>query len=208
MVLESLQALNSKDTLHSPWKDFFLLHRIQDVTQCIPLFYVSSIHTLNEWLCYKIVPNTIIFRYGAIVRRKMFDIMRTCPRTGRLVYRKQKLFLYIALTACAMYGVVLFTYPSEIFAPLRPLANAESEARRLIKFITHYHLHCNVTSHVGNLSYWPICNEKEFGIDIDNKDDKLAYFVGWVLLTKSREVVLDMCMLYNNVANKGISMLL
>jgi len=68
------------------------------------------------------------------------------------------------------------------YSPLRPLLDAESEARRLLTFMTHYNYQCNATAGpIGNWTMWPVCVGKEAGLNIDSKDTKLAYTVGYVL---------------------------
>ncbi len=64
------------------------------------------------------------------------------------------------------------------YTPLQPLADAKSEAKRLLRLITHYHVQCNATLQIGNRSHWPICIEKDLGIDLDVKDGKVSYTVG------------------------------
>ena len=59
-----------------------------------------------------------------------------------------------------------------------PLADAVSEAQRLLKFITHYHIHCNNTFQVGNRSHWPLGLEKEYGLDLDSKEHLILYTIG------------------------------
>ena len=64
------------------------------------------------------------------------------------------------------------------YTSLRPLADAKSEAKRLLKYITHYHYQCNTTVHLGNRSHWPICTEKDIGLDLDSRLRKVSYTVG------------------------------
>ena len=62
--------------------------------------------------------------------------------------------------------------------PLRPLGDAKSEAKRLLKFITLYHYQCNTTLQVGNRSHWPLCIDGHAGIDVDTKDQRIGYSIG------------------------------
>jgi len=68
------------------------------------------------------------------------------------------------------------------YTPLRPLLDAESEARRLLAFLTHYNYQCNVTAGpIGNWSLWPLCVGKEAGLNLDSKDTKLLYTIGYII---------------------------
>ena len=84
----------------------------------------------------------------------------------------------LALAAAMLVLFVEMSQYNDGYTPLLPLSDAKGEAKRLLKFITHYHVQCNVTVQVGNRSHWPICVEKDLGIDLDVKDNKLLYSIG------------------------------
>jgi hypothetical protein len=107
------------------------------------------------------------------------DLPRVCPRTGRHPMRRKKNCVLAGFCLLVTVGFLQMISYNEGFSPLRPLADAESEARRLLKFITHYHIQCNSTYQVGNRSHWPICLDKDVGIDLESKDNRIAYTVGW-----------------------------
>ena len=101
---------------------------------------------------------------------------RVCPRSGRHPVRRKKNLVLAALGLLAILGIVqMFSYNGN-YMPMMPLADAVSEAQRLLKFITHYHIPCNTTFQVGNRSHWPLCVEKEYGLDLDSKDEKLILY--------------------------------
>ena len=65
------------------------------------------------------------------------------------------------------------------YTPLRPLSCAKDEARRLLKFITHYNYACNVTVQAFNHTQWQICTDHDAGLDLEGKDtDKIVYSFG------------------------------
>lgn len=66
----------------------------------------------------------------------------------------------------------------EEFHPLEALSTAESEAQRLLKFMTLYHYQCNITLHSSNYSDWSICVEPDIGMNIDSPVPKIAYSIG------------------------------
>ena len=105
------------------------------------------------------------------------DLLRVCPRTGRHPMRRKKNCILIAVVGLITFGFLQLMYENEGFSPLRPLVDAESEARRLLKFITHYHIQCNQTFQVGNRSDWPVCLDKDIGIDLEGKE-KIFYTIG------------------------------
>lgn len=66
----------------------------------------------------------------------------------------------------------------EEYSPLQELSSAESEAQRLLKFLTSYHYQCNSTLHSTNISDWAICIEQDIGINPDPMVSKTAYSIG------------------------------
>lgn len=77
-----------------------------------------------------------------------------------------------------MYAFLELTIYKDGFVPLRPLGDAQSESKRLLKFITLYQYQCNMTLQVSNRSHWPICIDGHAGIDIESRDQKIEYLVG------------------------------
>lgn len=107
---------------------------------------------------------------------------RVCPRTGRSPWRRKKNCVYGVLAFIMVLALIEMTQLNDGYTSLRPLADAKSEARRLLKFITHYHYQCNTTTHFGNRSHWPICTEKDIGLDLESKELKISYTIGYVCL--------------------------
>ena len=101
-----------------------------------------------------------------------------CPRVGRSPMRRKKNYLFMLLAACCLYGFIQLTSINEGYTPLRPLPDAQSEANRLLKFMTNYHYQCNVTLQLNNRTHWPICIDRDVGIDIDGRDEKVVYTIG------------------------------
>ena len=101
-----------------------------------------------------------------------------CPRTGRSPMRRKKNYLLMGIGAFCLYGLLLLTDYGSGYSPLRPLPDAQSEAKRLLKFITNYHYQCNNTFQIGNRSHWPVCVDKDVGIDFESKEPKVMYSIG------------------------------
>ena len=97
-----------------------------------------------------------------------------------MMNRKKKSILYILCSGALIYYVIQVVYFSQEYSPLRVLADARSEARRLLRFITLYHYQCNNTLLMSNTTNWPICTEVEGGINVESKASKTAYSVGYV----------------------------
>ncbi|KAK3591605.1 hypothetical protein CHS0354_013788 [Potamilus streckersoni] len=105
--------------------------------------------------------------------------IRMCLRlTMMAAGRKKKTLFYSGLGLALMFAVIQVTYFNEAYSPLQVLADARSEAKRLLKFITLYHVHCNATIQVGNMSNWPICMEKPMGGSFFTGNQKVAYSIG------------------------------
>ncbi|XP_033735824.1 uncharacterized protein LOC117324193 [Pecten maximus] len=92
--------------------------------------------------------------------------------------KKKKTVIYAAFIAICVYFFVQVSYFNEAYSPLQVLSDARSEAKRLLRFITLQHFQCNSTIQISNNTYWPICIEKEGGINIDSRGKKIAYSVG------------------------------
>lgn len=101
-----------------------------------------------------------------------------CPRTGRSPFRRKKNYLYLSLLCGVLFLLVQMSQYNEGYTPLRPLADATSEAKRLLQFITHYQYSCNMTIHVSNRTHWPLCLERDVGLDLDTRDPKIMYTIG------------------------------
>lgn len=104
----------------------------------------------------------------------------SCKHATRHPLRRRKnYFLIVCILLFAVYAWIELTELDDAFSPLRPLADAESEARRLLALMTHYNYHCNSTAaQVGNMSQWPLCTSHDAGLNLDSKDTKLAYTIG------------------------------
>ena len=106
----------------------------------------------------------------------------SCKFAARSPLRRRKnyaFFLSIVLL-CTLAWLRLAELESG-YTPLRPLLDAESEARRLLAFITHYNYQCNTTAGpIGNWSLWPVCIGREAGLNLDSKDMKLMYTIGYI----------------------------
>lgn len=105
-------------------------------------------------------------------------VMALCPAGGRspapLWCRRRKSLVSLFLLGVALLGMLQWVEEHRGFSLMRPLADARSEARRLLTFITHYHLQCNTTlppSGAGNRSYpWPVCIDSTLhGLDLEAK---------------------------------------
>lgn len=103
---------------------------------------------------------------------------RVCPRTGRHPVRRKKNCVLAGLAALGILGIVQMFSDNGSYIPMLPLSDAVSEAQRLLKFITHYHIYCNNTFQVGNRSHWPLCVEKDYGVDLDSRDGLILYTIG------------------------------
>lgn len=98
------------------------------------------------------------------------------PHALRSPLRRRKNF--VVLVAVLVVGLYVWDQYVEMdndgYSPLRPLSDAESEARRLLTLMTHYNYQCNATlQQVGNVSQWPVC---EAGFASDGH--KLAFTIG------------------------------
>ena len=106
---------------------------------------------------------------------------KVCPRTSRTSpWRRRKNCVLIGLAMSVLFGFAQFVHFEDDFSPLHPLSDAQSEAQRLLKMITHLQYQCNNTLQFSNRTHWPICTDKDIGIDVDTKDVKLLYYVGYV----------------------------
>ena len=119
-------------------------------------------------------------RLGSIAQCSL--IMATgsvCPNQGlRGSWRRRKSYvLGVSFFLICIYVWSQYIELDSSFSALRPLMDAESEARRLLAIITHYNYQCNMTlSQVGNTTLWPLCASREIVFSIDDK--KVAYTVG------------------------------
>ena len=103
---------------------------------------------------------------------------KVCPRTGRSPWRRKKNCVIMGVAMTVIFGFAQFIHFDDDFSPLRPLGDAEREAKRLLKFITHYHYQCNSTLQIGNRTHWPLCTDKDVGLDVDSKENKILYYIG------------------------------
>lgn len=92
--------------------------------------------------------------------------------------KKKKTAIYAIFIAIGVYLLAQMTFFNEAYSPLQVLSDARSEARRLLRFITLPHFQCNSTVHISNNTYWPICTEKDGGVNIESKGKKIAYSIG------------------------------
>ncbi|CAG2228101.1 unnamed protein product [Mytilus edulis] len=95
-----------------------------------------------------------------------------------MMNRKKKSILYLLCSGALIYYVIQVVYFNQEYSPLQVLADARSEARRLLRFITLYHYQCNNTVMMSNNTNWPICTEVDGGINLESKNSKKAYSVG------------------------------
>ena len=95
-------------------------------------------------------------------------------------WRRRKKFVLAGLAMSMLVAFTQFVHFEDNFSPLHPLSNAQSEAQRLLMLITHYQYQCNSTIQFGNRTHWPLCTDKDIGIDIDSKELKILYYVGYV----------------------------
>jgi len=92
--------------------------------------------------------------------------------------RRKKLLFYGGFTLVLTVGFLQVTYFNEAYSPLQVLSDAQSEARRLLRFITLYHYQCNVTLQAGNQSLWPVCLEKGAGLNMVLGGQRIMYSIG------------------------------
>lgn len=90
--------------------------------------------------------------------------------------RKKKTLLYAMFISISVYLAVQIVYVNESFSPLMVLQDAESEAQRLLKFITLYHYQCNTSVHIFNYTQWSLCMDG--GLANLANHNKIAYSVG------------------------------
>ena len=105
----------------------------------------------------------------------------SCKFTARNPLRRRKNYACFVsvVMLCTLAWLRLAEFDSG-FTPLRPLLDAESEARRLLAFMTHYNYQCNTTAgQIGNWTLWPVCVGREAGLNLDSKDAKLMYTIGY-----------------------------
>jgi len=110
-----------------------------------------------------------------------------CKVTARHPLRRRKNYAYFlsVVLLCALAWLRLAEFDAG-YTPLRPLMDAESEARRLLAFIIHYNYQCNTTAgQIGNWTMWPVCVGREAGLNFDSKDSKLMYTIGYVIVDNS-----------------------
>ncbi|ESO93487.1 hypothetical protein LOTGIDRAFT_161590 [Lottia gigantea] len=94
------------------------------------------------------------------------------------LFRRKKTVVSSLCLGIVVYLVIQVTYFQQEFSPLKVLANAESEAQRLLKFITHYHYQCKDAIYLGNYTAWKICMDPDVGISTDPYISKLSYSLG------------------------------
>ena len=102
------------------------------------------------------------------------------PCAGRHILRRRKnCALVIGVLVIMTCTVLQMLQDNAAYTPLRPLSCAKDEARRLLKFITHYNYACNVTVQAFNHTQWQICTDHDAGLDLEGKDtDKIVYSFG------------------------------
>ncbi|XP_076463467.1 uncharacterized protein LOC143295732 [Babylonia areolata] len=103
------------------------------------------------------------------------SVIRPCHK---MVCRRKKVVITGLLICFVLYGAIQVKHYQEEYSPLQELSSAESEAQRLLKFMTSYHYQCNATLHSTNISDWAICVEQDIGINPDPMVAKTAYSIG------------------------------
>lgn len=106
------------------------------------------------------------------------NLIFLCTRLMMVASRRKKMMLYGGFTLVLVVAVLQVTYFNEAYSPLQVLSDARSEARRLLKFITLYHYHCNNTIQGVNISSWPVCLEKSGGLNLVLGGPRIMYSVG------------------------------
>ncbi|KAH3848232.1 uncharacterized protein LOC127873875 [Dreissena polymorpha] len=92
--------------------------------------------------------------------------------------RRRRLLLYGGFLLALGVACLQVTYFSEGYRPLQVLTDAQSEARRLLKFITLYHYQCNVTMQGLNVTMWPVCLEKAGGLNLVLGGPRVMFSIG------------------------------
>lgn len=85
---------------------------------------------------------------------------------------------YLIGLAVIVYCGVQMMYMKDVYSPLQVLADAHSEAKRLMRFITAYHFMCNSTMILSNATSWPLCLEQDGGINLDSSTTRVIYSIG------------------------------
>lgn len=85
---------------------------------------------------------------------------------------------YLIGLAVIVYCGVQMMYMKDVYSPLQVLADAHSEAKRLMRFITAYHFMCNSTMILSNATNWPLCLEQDGGINLDSSTTRVIYSIG------------------------------
>ena len=101
------------------------------------------------------------------------------PCAGHHFLRRRKNCILVFAIVIIMTCTVLQMLEDGVtYTPLRPLSGATDEARRLLKFITHYNYACNMTIHAFNHTQWQICVDHDVGLDLEAKDsNKIVYSI-------------------------------
>lgn len=84
----------------------------------------------------------------------------------RVLRKRKRYFILFLVVVCLLY-ITYWCRQIGRWKPLQPLMSAESEAQRLLKFITVYHYECNSTIILGNRSDFQICSDNSTGVDLD-----------------------------------------
>lgn len=93
--------------------------------------------------------------------------------------RKRGLFS-VFLCMIIIYGGFQIVHFGDDYSPLQLLSSVESEATRLLRFMTQLQVHCNNSVATNNESQWMLCNEPTLGLVSDLTSTKgIVYSVGW-----------------------------
>lgn len=95
-----------------------------------------------------------------------------------IMNRRKRVIAYLIGLAVIVYCGVQMMYMKDVYSPLQVLADAHSEAKRLMRFITAYHFMCNSTMILSNATNWPLCLEQDGGINLDSSTTRVIYSIG------------------------------
>ena len=96
------------------------------------------------------------------------------------MHKRRKTLIYLGLATLLGYLGAYVLYFKDPYSPLKVLADARSEAKRLLRFMTLYHYQCNNTLMMSNATNWPVCTEQDGGINPESKAEKIIYSIGYV----------------------------
>ena len=182
---------------------YFLLYdtsKLVSLTESLKKIMFRRWAPCEDWLPQKDVDiDFSVLHSGAYMTVRMCAAVM-CPCSSRSPWRRKKNCLLVAIPVMAIIAFMQMIEVDEVYKPLHPLSDAKSEARRLLKIMTHYNYQCNSTSQIGNTSIWPVCIDKGVGLNLDAKRRKLLYTIGLVFSSDNLCLVLSWLWSWQNTS--------